>query len=397
MADDGSTIIIKRIKKGGHGHHGGAWKVAYADFVTAMMAFFLLLWLLNATSDEAKQGIADYFAPTTGLKDAMGIGFQGGETPYREGNEISDKAPVGIVYGGIPSGPSQETENQRENVLESEKDSQLFDEAADAIKRAFEENPNLEEFRDFVLLEQTPEGLKITISDMYSNPMFEAGGFQLSHAGQQILSVLSEIIRKLPKRISITGHTDSAPLNKGNYSNWELSADRANAARRFMMSKGMETEQVAKVVGRAEQEPLLPDDPLNPLNRRIVIILLRDALLSLTEAYKPATRNLLSAPKVELNPKPKEEPKTPKNALEASDGLSQKDREWANDINRGPRATAGTPQPGTPSGAGPQISSGPASIFSPPAATAAPSPTAPAPGTATPAAPTPAAPAPQAQ
>lgn len=290
-------IIIKKIKKGGHGHHGGAWKVAYADFVTAMMAFFLMLWLLSSVDEAKLEGLAEYFTPTVGLRDSMGIGFEGGETVNIDGTKKSDKAPPGIVTAPPPG----QTDNDNENkaVIEADKDAQLFEKAEEAMKKAFESDPNLRDLADNVILEQTPEGLKIEIMDSDKYPMFDPGSANLSEYGTRVLTKMSKVIEQMPNFISLTGHTDASPMTSrgASYSNWELSAERANAARRFLLRVGMDPERPKKVVGQASADLLLPDEPLSPRNRRITIILLRGAyMIELREQDLPATRDLLSVP-----------------------------------------------------------------------------------------------------
>lgn len=311
------VFIIKRIKKGDHGHHGGAWKVAYADFVTAMMAFFLLLWLLSATSESQKEGIADYFtpdtvkagenkdgagaeifAPTFGLKDAKGIGFKGGEKPVEEGQKKQDLVPPGIVVGKLPQGPIPQAP-EKDTLIEADQDAKLFEKAHEDIKKTFEEDPNLRDFKDNIILEQTAEGLKIQIVDSDKHPMFEAGGALLTEFGKTLLGKMSEVIQIMPNHISITGHTDSGVFAKqDSYTNWELSADRANASRRFLMTQKMEPERVMKVVGMADKELLLPESPNSPRNRRISIILLRGSHLGLSNEDQAAPRALISVPKI---------------------------------------------------------------------------------------------------
>lgn len=292
---DKRPIIIKKIKKGGHGHHGGAWKVAYADFVTAMMAFFLLLWLLSSAPKKTLDGIAEYFTPTIGIKDAAGIGFQGGQSPSTEGIRKSDTASPGIVTGQSPQGDTPNAPDKTSTV-EATEDGYLFDKAQDAIKKAFESDPNLREFADNILVEQTPEGLKIDVVDSDKHPMFVVGKAELTPAGKAVLSKLAGLIDKMPNFISITGHTDGIvpPGARGDYSNWELSADRANAARRYFLMVGMEPERPKKVVGMADKELIDPNDPRSPRNRRTTIILLRGSHMNLPDHYLPAGRDILN-------------------------------------------------------------------------------------------------------
>lgn len=294
--NDNQTIIIKKIKKGGGGHHGGAWKVAYADFVTAMMAFFLLLWLLNVTTEEQKSGISEYFTPTTGLQDGMGIGFEGGESPSEIGTKKDILTPVGIVQNS--STPGQSPDKKKESLIEGEMESQLFEQAREEIKQAFESDPSLREFRDQIIVEQTPEGLKIEIQDSDKKAMFKSGSAIMSDFGKTVVGKLSNVIEKMPNYISVTGHTDAEALNArgGTYTNWELSADRANSARRQLVATGMEDDRVGKVQGLASQELLLPKEPESPRNRRITIILLKGLHFGGSSYIRNRPGSILSVP-----------------------------------------------------------------------------------------------------
>src|ERR1700744_5342750 len=196
-----ASIIIKKVKKGGHGgHHGGAWKVAYADFVTAMMAFFLLLWLLQATAQSQKEGIAEYFTPTIGIRDSAGIGFQGGKTSYDEGRKVAERSPPGIIIGRMPQGPTSQKQ-ERQAPVESTNDAYLFDKAEKNLKQAMEEDPNFRDFKDNVIVEQSPEGLKITMIDDDKLPMFVPKGTELTEAGAKLLRKMAEVIKAMPNRV----------------------------------------------------------------------------------------------------------------------------------------------------------------------------------------------------
>ncbi len=295
MPDNGTTIIIKKIRKGGHGHHGGAWKVAYADFVTAMMAFFLLLWLLSATSKETKEGIAEYFTPTVGLRDEKGIGFAGGKTTQKDGTKAEDAAPPAIVPGMTPSGAIPMPPEQKK--IEDAQEQEAAAQAEKELRQALDSDPNFREFRDQVVFEQTPEGMKISLRDSDKYPMFKESRATLTPAGEKVLQLVSRVVLKMPNRISITGHTDISGTKTGNYTNWELSADRANAARRFMNVIGLEPNRTAKVQGRADQELLLPKSPAAPQNRRIEVILLKGSHIKLPEGFEAAPKDLLSTPR----------------------------------------------------------------------------------------------------
>lgn len=293
MADKDQTIIIKKINKGGHGHHGGAWKVAYADFVTAMMAFFLLLWILTATPVESLEGLADYFSPTVGLQGKMGIGFSGGSSPNTEGWSRGDWASMGLIFGAPPSGPiikMPETDNKSE-----ENDPITFDKMQESVSEALENNKALGQFKDNILITQTPEGLVIQIRDQNKRPMFEDGTAILQSQAKIILERISSIISYVPNYIRIAGHTKKEFLNSDpNYSNWELSADRANSARRFMLEKGISNSQIIKVVAHADNEPVRRDDLNAPENSRISITLLKRSMIS---AHKqPAPDDIILGP-----------------------------------------------------------------------------------------------------
>ena len=297
MAEIDQPIIIKKITIDGGGHHGGAWKVAYADFVTAMMAFFLLLWLLSAASEETKEGLSEYFTPTVGISGAEGIGFQGGQTMTEDGTQISDKTPVAIVSGRAPQG-SVAGPPEKQSLIEAEEEAKLFEMAAEEIKKAFEEDEELQGLKENVVVEETNEGLKIEMLDSDIKSMFKSGGVELSVFGEIILGRISEIVQRMPNYISIIGHTDSAVSDSAKYTNWELSTDRANSARRFLISTYMQEDRVAKVLGRADRELLLPEMPLSPRNRRITVILLKGAHMMIPLSRSSATRSLLSVPKI---------------------------------------------------------------------------------------------------
>lgn len=294
MADSARPIIIKKVKKvSGHGHHGGAWKVAYADFVTAMMAFFLLMWLLNATEAEKLAGLADYFAPTVGVNDQLGIGFRGGKGPLSKGIGADKNTNKGIIQGGVPSGPvvkSHDKEIQTdldpaEKITINEGDPKVLEDKAFAkvegqIEEQIKNSPNLRELEDSVDIEITSEGLEIRIVDKEGRPMFERGSAALMPHMQDILTKLAEIITLMPNYISISGHTSSIrQTTEADYGNWELSVDRANASRRYLLQKGMQDDQVARVVGKADNDPLLIKEPENTTNNRISIVVLRQGIL----------------------------------------------------------------------------------------------------------------------
>ena len=302
-----APIIIKKIKKGGHAHHGGAWKVAYADFVTAMMAFFLLLWLLQATTEEQKLGIAEYFAPTSVSRSTSGAdGVLGGRTFTKEGANPNDQSPIGVMIqlptnppdwdktgdpqentatnqtgaGGSDSPKENEPEpvdQQLEDFL-SKRESEQFARVEEALRRAINDVPELAKLSSNLLIDQTQEGLRIQIVDEAGKSMFPSGSADMFDHTREILSLIVDAIQQLPQQIAIKGHTDATPFNaKNGYTNWELSTDRANASRRALIGGGLKPERIASVIGLADKEHLDKANPYSARNRRISIILLREA------------------------------------------------------------------------------------------------------------------------
>ncbi len=300
MANGEATIVIKKVVKGGGGHHGGAWKVAYADFVTAMMAFFLLLWLLNVTTDEQRHGVADYFAPSAASKSTSGSGgIMGGMSMSTEGARVGQSSPPSVVMEMVPPRqrkPAEEDEDQKEGEAGSEEAKQLedeelmrqmaereqevFEEAEEALRQAMDDSPGLSDMAKNLIIDNTPEGLRIQLVDQENASMFPSGGSTMQENLKKILEKVADIIHRMPNQIAITGHTDSVPFRgRNDYSNWELSAERANASRRTLVGFGVPVSRIALVSGKADTEPLVPEDPTLPTNRRISIVLLREAAL----------------------------------------------------------------------------------------------------------------------
>jgi chemotaxis protein MotB len=288
MAEGGSTIIIKKIKKGGGGHHGGAWKVAYADFVTAMMAFFLLLWLLNAVSDESLQGISNYFAPQSLSPTTSGAGgILAGQVLGDEGASQRNAASQSVTLslpppkaglGGEDSAETQQINEEQAQEIAEAVEEKMFNETKDALEKAIEQVPELQGFTENLKIYPTPEGLRIQLVDQQDSSMFPSGSSSMFEDTQQMLSKIVEVISKLPQKVAIIGHTDATPfLTQTGYTNWELSADRALAARRAMLDVGLSPKRIARVVGKADTEPFLEENPFSPQNRRLSIILLKEA------------------------------------------------------------------------------------------------------------------------
>lgn len=294
MAPPGTTIIIKKIKKGGHSHHGGAWKVAYADFVTAMMSFFLLLWLLTATPVENLKGLADYFSPTLGVQGKLGIGYAGGRAPDSEGMSQGNWASMGLVFGAPPSGPIIKFPD-KDNKIEEENNKVNFQKMHENATQELKESKDLADYQDSILIEQTPEGLKINIVDTENRPMFKEGSAELEEPAKRILAKIATMVKEIPNYIQIAGSTSSVVYSAdGNYTNWELSADRANAARRYLLKVGVETAQIVRILALADQDLLDMEHPEAVKNSRVVITLLRKSMLAYNR--QPAPEEIIMGP-----------------------------------------------------------------------------------------------------
>jgi chemotaxis protein MotB len=363
MARQGNgTIIIKKIKKGSHGgHHGGSWKVAYADFVTAMMAFFLLLWLLNVTTDVQKRGIADYFQPSIavnsqlsgsgGVLGGTAIGKPGAMKQDRTAPSIEASIPVEspddaeeadesgdpklVESAGEPMRSDTKTEGKfnktgqaetgdrqklgeadkgdrqklgeadkgdRQKLGEAEKgdrqqfmseldritaaalaknaaerEERQFNAAEFALRQAIQDIPDLKSLAENLIVDRAPEGLRIQLVDQEKLSMFASGSSDMAEPAKKLMALVAQVVQRLPNKLALSGHTDSNPFAKnGNYGNWELSTDRANASRRALLAAGLPADRIARVVGMADKDPLIADQPASPRNRRISIVLLKE-------------------------------------------------------------------------------------------------------------------------
>jgi len=329
-------IIIRREEVVAGGHHGGAWKVAYADFVTAMMAFFLLMWLLNATTEAQRKGLADFFSPSNATSHASSGSGQpfGGKTPFSDGQAISDRGAEAIQPGTMPiqpdpeadsdqsptpkreagggtdpaatesggggqastaskvpvradmpaqagSGLAQNPKQMAEAALRAELDRReraSFTEAAATIRAAIAADPALADLAKQLIIDQTPEGLRIQLLDADREPMFATGSAAILDRAQAVLRKIAVVLATLHQRVTIAGHTDAAPYAGALHNNFELSAARADATRRLLNDAGLDEARIRSVTGNADRDPLLPADPLAAANRRIAIVVLRDAV-----------------------------------------------------------------------------------------------------------------------
>jgi chemotaxis protein MotB len=341
---NGGGVIIKREEIVEGGHHGGAWKVAYADFVTAMMAFFLLMWLLNATTEDQRKGLADYFSPNNVLShSSSGTGDPfGGHSALDQGALVSDRGSVQVVTGQRPvvertkdgkdtvysdyhrsrsgegegagpgtddqdaddaaddkplgqaatkaaAGPGGPAALRREGQPESgvpaagdpaaeaeRQEKAAFEQAAQQIKDAVRSDPVLADLVKQLSIDMTPEGLRIQIMDEVKVPMFPSGSATPNERVRLLMQKVVPVLMKLSQPISVAGHTDAAPFPGPERTNWELSAERANATRRLLVDGGLPETRIHSVTGLADRDPLLPAEPLAPANRRIAILVLRN-------------------------------------------------------------------------------------------------------------------------
>lgn len=282
--DGAAPIIIKRVKKGGHAHHGGSWKVAFADFATAMMAFFLLMWLMGATTEKQKGAISEYFNNPSAVPGTSTVpsptsiqGPGGASTSMIQlgGGMELHTSPAERTEDTTPSPGAQVdvTPEEAEKIAERE-DKERLEGLLGQLKEAIDQRETLAQFKDQILLDVTPEGIRIQIVDHERRSMFPLGSAVLEDFSVKILGELASIVNSVPNRVSISGHTDIRPYVKLNYSNWELSADRANAARRALVAGGLPQEKIGRVVGLASSVLLDSHAPDSPLNRRISIIVM---------------------------------------------------------------------------------------------------------------------------
>jgi chemotaxis protein MotB len=295
MAFNDQPFVIKKVKKAAHAHHGGAWKIAYADFVTAMMAFFLLLWLISMTTPEQKKGIADYFAPTAVSESKSGAGGVLGGTAYdsvgakMSGSPTDAKAftapksdqkagPMVAVKGGQQAlNGSQSASNSSQSDIKSTFD-QDFKGAAASIRQAWQASPDITEIANNLVIDETKLGLNIKIKDQDGHPMFPEGSKYPFETTRKAIALLAPILQRLPNQVTISGYTAAgAKYTNPRYGAWELSADRANAVRDILREFGLSDDHINSVAGRATADPLFPNEPYMAANERVEITLLYQA------------------------------------------------------------------------------------------------------------------------
>ena len=275
MSEQKAPIIVKRIKKVAGGHHGGAWKIAYADFVTAMMAFFLLMWLLGSTAKGDLEGIAEYF------KNPLKVSMQGGSGSGDSSSVIKGGGQDITRQAGQVKKGETEAEKKSYNLKAAKAELEKFEAQRLSILKqkleaAIDTNPTLKQFKRQLLLDITAEGLRIQIVDEQNRPMFNLASADLQSYTKIILREIGAVLNDVPNRVSLSGHTDATVYANGGrgYGNWELSADRANASRRELISGGMDEAKMLRVVGLGSSVPFGDAAPTDPINRRISIIVM---------------------------------------------------------------------------------------------------------------------------
>lgn len=291
--DKARPIYIKRVKKVVGGHHGGAWKVAYADFVTAMMAFFLVMWLVTAVSKEQRAAIFDYFKnpsmePGKSTKPAPGQMGPGGAStsPINLGGGLdapkTSQKKTDMLGSTVMSEPAKpidlKSEAEKASELQKELEKKQLDALMQDLKEAIAKSQALQPFKDQLLLDITPEGLRIQILDAQNRPMFDLGSSRLKPYTNDILREVTSYLRTVPNKISLTGHTDATPYaGLTGFTNWDLSTDRANSARRSLERAGLPSEQISRVVGMGSSVLFDKDHPRDAVNRRISIVVMTRA------------------------------------------------------------------------------------------------------------------------
>jgi chemotaxis protein MotB len=270
-------VVIKRVKKVKGGHHGGAWKIAYADFVTAMMAFFLLMWLLGSTAQGDLEGIAEYFSTPLKVALAGGSGSGDSSSVIQGGGEDLTRRT-----GQVKRGKSEE-DNKTINLEAARAERErreliILNNLKGKIEKTIAANPALNKFKNQLLLDITADGLRIQIVDIQNRPMFASGSAALQPYTRAILREIGKSLNDVNNKINLAGHTDATPYSSGDisYSNWELSADRANASRRELIAGGMSPDKVLRVVGLSSAVLFDKKNPFNPVNRRISIIVMNE-------------------------------------------------------------------------------------------------------------------------
>lgn len=294
--ENNQPIIIKRVKRYGGGHHGGAWKIAFADFATAMMAFFLVLWLMSSATPEQLLAIAGYF------KDPVGFSESGSPYVIDLGGspEMSPDQTLNPEVQSVPAPDRVPIDADTQDAAAEQVEQERLEMLLQELQNKVNENPQLQKFKDQILFEITQDGLRIQIMDADNRPMFDIGSARLKPYFEDILLAMADTIKAVPNKISISGHTDATPyVGNNGFGNWELSSGRANAARRVLVAGSYPDAQVARVVGYASSALYDRDQPQNPINRRIDIVVMTKKAQQKIEG----SQNVGEAPASPVDPK----------------------------------------------------------------------------------------------
>lgn len=279
-AKGSGSIVIKKVKKGGHGHHGGAWKIAYADFVTAMMAFFLLMWLLGSVNKSQKEGIAEYFKQPIKIALINGDSVGSREKIKDGGGDNLDRKDGQVNAQNVPPSPVSPSKTPPTPAeMQVQQENQNLKDLQQKVQKIMDSDVSLAELKNQVMMDITSEGLRIQLIDNKDRPMFGSGSDEMDPEVFNGLGKLAALINTVPNKITIQGHTDAHPFMnplEPNQTNWELSTLRANAARRALIGAGMREDKVMRVTGYASTFPLDKTDPMSPKNRRISIIVMKN-------------------------------------------------------------------------------------------------------------------------
>lgn len=341
--DQNQQIVIKKVKKCHGGHHGGAWKIAFADFVTAMMAFFLLMWLLGSMGEEDLRGISEYFANPTkvSLEGGSSAGMSeslidgGGDDLTRQEGQVdagdtatSEKSDS--REEDKTADPAEMTDEELREQIERLEAEQI-EELKERLESLIEVDPALKAYKDQIKLDITRDGLRIQIIDKENRPMFELGSDDLQGYADEILHSLAPVLNDMPNRLSIEGHTDARPFGRAGRSNWELSADRANSARRSLAEYGYQEGKFLQVIGMADALPFVSEDPLDPQNRRISMTVMKES--ATRRIIEPSSEGGLSVDDL-LETPPGSEVSAP-----AENAGSETDSGISDDVQDGPDGT----------------------------------------------------------
>jgi chemotaxis protein MotB len=312
MADDSQRpIVIRRKKRGTGGGHGGAWKIAYADFVTAMMAFFLLMWLLGSTTKSDLLGIAEYFKNPMKVSMSGGSGAGDATSVIQAGGTDLARQKGQVQKGETPAAAKKVLDIEAARRKLEQEEAQRLRDLKGQLEALIESNPSLKQFRRQLLLDITSEGLRIQIIDEQNRPMFASGRAELQPYTSVILREIATVLNGVENRLGLSGHTDAIPYAGGErgYSNWELSADRANASRREMTAGGLAEGKVLRVVGLGSSVPFDKSDPIGAANRRISILVLNkkteEAITSDGKTVEVDSKQGLNAEQLDRSPAPK--------------------------------------------------------------------------------------------